>query len=102
MIENLIILIACHFIGDFPFQSEWFVSFKGKSWEVCVYHAAVYTATFVIFTDITMIFALILFVSHVIIDPLKARWHVLPYIWQDQLLHFVVINTCLFGGIALK
>jgi hypothetical protein len=91
VLSFIMILVACHLIGDFPFQSEWFVNFKGKSWEVNFYHAAVYTATFVLFAHIGLLFALLLLVSHFIIDPLKARWHIVKYVWQDQLLHYAII-----------
>ena len=30
----MLLLIACHFLGDFPFQPEFFVTNKGKSWEI--------------------------------------------------------------------
>lgn len=100
MLSNLLLLAACHLIGDFPFQSEWFVNYKGKSWEVCFYHAAVYAATFIIFAHAGWAFAVVLLLSHVIIDPLKARWHVVKTIWQDQLLHAAVIAVCVAVKIA--
>jgi len=98
--HNWLILIACHFIGDFPFQSEWFVTQKGKSWEVCFYHAAVYAATFVLFGDAGWKLASVLLVSHFLIDPLKARWHLVKTIWQDQLLHAAVLIICVCGRIT--
>ena len=87
---NFLIALACHFIGDYPLQSEWFVNMKGKSWEVNFYHAATYTALFVLM-GATQIQAAILCVSHFCIDPLKARWGLVKTIWQDQLLHGVVL-----------
>jgi hypothetical protein len=82
--------LACHFIGDFPFQSEWFVAMKGKSWEVNFYHAATYTAPFVLL-GVPPLEVAILFVSHFCIDPLKARWGIVKTVWQDQLLHGSVL-----------
>jgi hypothetical protein len=99
MLEQIILLAACHFIGDFPFQSEWFVNFKGKSWEVCLYHSLVYASVFAIFAHASLAFFLVLVLSHLIIDPLKARWGVVKTIWQDQLLHAGVILVCLLTGI---
>ena len=85
------LLIACHFIGDFPFQPEFFVVNKGKSWEILFYHCSVYAATFVIFAKISLWFAFLLLISHFIIDALKARYHIIKQIWQDQLLHGIII-----------
>jgi hypothetical protein len=91
MIEKILLLVACHLLGDFPFQSDWLALNKGKSWEVLLYHCAIYTATFVIFAHVGWPFALFLFTSHMLIDSLKARWHVVKTVWQDQLLHAAVI-----------
>lgn len=100
MLEQIVLLSACHFIGDYPFQSEWFVNFKGKSWEVCFYHSAVYASVFAIFAHASLAFFLVLILSHLIIDPLKARWSVVKTIWQDQLLHAAVIGISIAAGIA--
>jgi len=43
-ISTLLIWLACHFVGDFAFQSTWMSVEKGKSWEVNFYHCATYTA----------------------------------------------------------
>ena len=87
---NFLIALACHFIGDYPLQSEWMVLNKGKSWEVNFYHAATYAALFAL-AGATPIQTAILCVSHFCIDPLKARWGIVKNIWQDQLLHGVVL-----------
>lgn len=89
-------LAAGHFIGDFPFQSQWMVDNKGESWEINAYHALVYTATVFVASAIGS-FALsipalaLLLVSHFFLDALKARWGIIKYIWLDQLLHLLVI-----------
>lgn len=90
---NLLLLLACHFIGDYPFQPLYFVENKGKSWEINFYHAATYTAAFVVFAHVSWLAALILLVSHFVIDPIKARWHIIPVdkVWIDQILHILVI-----------
>ena len=90
--------IAIHFIADFPFQGDWLGTQKGKSWELMVYHCLIYSGTFVVFGDVSIQFAAILFVTHLIIDPLKARYKVVKHIWQDQLLHMaVIVFGCLMG-----
>jgi len=87
---NFLIALACHFIGDFPLQSEWIAINKGKSWEVNFYHAVIYTAIFVLM-GATPIQATVLCVSHFCIDPLKARWGIIKSIWQDQILHLIIL-----------
>lgn len=88
---TLLTWLACHFVGDFAFQSSWMALEKGKSWEVTFYHCATYTATFVLFAHSSTLATLILLVTHLIIDPLKARYHLITALWVDQLLHIVTI-----------
>jgi len=85
------LLLACHFLGDFPFQGDYIGHVKGQSWEAMMYHCLVYTATFIIFAKISLLFALILFSSHFLIDPLKARYGIIKRVWVDQLLHIIII-----------
>lgn len=94
--EKILWLLAGHLLGDFPFQSDWMRQNKGVSWEINTYHALVYTATMMVVAQIGGIYlpasALVLFfISHFLIDPLKARWKVVKNIWTDQLIHFAVI-----------
>ncbi|GCE16820.1 DUF3307 domain-containing protein [Dictyobacter kobayashii] len=90
-VTTLLIWLACHFIGDFAFQSAWMSMEKGKSWEVNFYHCATYTATFVLFAHPSLIATAVLFGTHFIIDPLKARYKLIDPIWLDQTLHIVTI-----------
>lgn len=74
---------------------------KGKEWETNLYHALVYTATIFIVAavgDITlpMWVVAMVFVSHFLIDPLKARWKLIKHIWVDQIIHLAIL-----GAIAL-
>lgn len=99
MITTLTVLFACHFVADFPFQGDWLGCNKGKSWELMIYHCLIYVATFVLFAHISTGFAILLFVTHLIIDPLKARWKVIKTIWFDQILHGLVIVGLMLSGI---
>lgn len=94
--EAILWLIAGHFIGDFPFQSEWMASQKGKSWEVNFYHALVYTATVFVVSAIggftlSLAAAAIILASHFFIEPLKSRWGIVKPIWLDQILHLSIL-----------
>jgi len=96
----VLIWLACHFLGDFAFQSAWMSANKGKSWEVNFYHAATYTAAFVLFASATPTAIVVIFLSHIIIDPLKARYNLIKPIWVDQALHFIVIFALLALQVA--
>lgn len=89
-------LIAGHFLGDFAFQSAWMSEEKGSSWEINAYHAATYAATMLVVMAIGGLYLPpaimgLFFISHFLIDPLKARWGIIKSIWLDQILHFMVI-----------
>ena len=88
---TLLTWLACHFIGDFAFQSTWMSIEKGKCWDVLFYHCATYTAVSVIFAHSTPMATAILVGSHFVVDALKARYKVIGPIWLDQLLHIVTI-----------
>ncbi len=94
--STLLIWLACHFIGDFAFQSTWMSMEKGKSWEVNFYHCATYTATFVLFAHTSLLATSIILITHYIVDTLKARYKVIGPIWLDQLLHVATLVLILF------
>ena len=91
--STLLVWLACHFIGDFAFQSTWMSMEKGKSWEVNFYHCATYTATFILFARpfLSLPAILVLLGTHYVVDTLKARYNVIGPIWLDQLLHILTI-----------
>lgn len=90
-LPTLLIWFACHFIGDFAFQSTWMSMEKGKSWEINFYHCATYTATFILFAHPSLLAIALIFVTHYVVDTLKARYKVIGPIWVDQLLHLLTI-----------
>ena len=79
------ILLLSHFIGDYVLQSDFVAKTKGENWWHLIVHCALYTVPFALSFGING--RLVgLFVSHIIIDALKARWHTISY-GADQLLH---------------
>src|SRR5438045_1396484 len=98
-VSTLLTWLACHFVGDFAFQSTWMSVEKGKSWEVNFYRSATYTAVFVLFAHPSILAIAILFGTHFVIDPLKARYKLIDPIWVDQCLHFLTIILILALGI---
>lgn len=109
--ERLLILVASHFLGDFPFQSEWMVKHKGKDfvvadpetgkavclakrYEVLLYHVATYVSTMYLFMRLagyhpTPQGLATDATTHFVIDALKVRG-VIRWIWLDQLCHLAV------------
>lgn len=95
-LQVLLLWLACHFIGDFAFQSAWMSMEKGKSWEVNFYHCATYTAVFVLFAHASPLATVVLLGTHFVVDPLKARYKLIDPIWLDQLLHILTIVLILY------
>lgn len=84
-------LLLGHFIGDFPCQVQWFVDMKGKSYEVMLYHCAVYSAVVCILGQLGWWAFIIILGSHFVIDNMKARLRIIKHIWQDQIYHILVL-----------
>lgn len=88
--EYMLKLIACHFLGDVAFQTQWLAQGKAVNWWIRLVHSATYTAPFILFTKTPTLGSLLLFLSHFVIDSLSAK-QIIPSIFIDQALHFVVI-----------
>ena len=89
MIETLFYLVLCHLIGDYLFQTDFIAKTKGSNWYHMLVHCGLYIAPFAFCFGITWQLG-ILFVAHMIIDPLKARYNKINY-WQDQILHYLLL-----------
>lgn len=88
MINLLIKIIMCHMVGDYVLQCDFIAQTKGKNWYHLFVHCILYCIPFAIMFGIDYKLAII-FVSHIIIDPLKARYNKITYT-QDQLFHYLV------------
>ena len=68
--------LGAHFLGDFILgQNEWVARQKGILWIAMVAHAAAYAVTFaVVGASSDWLSLTVLFVTHLAIDPVKARW----------------------------
>mgnify|MGYP000525181093 CR=1 FL=1 len=71
--NKLILLVFCHLVGDYVLQSDFIAKTKGSNW----YHLFVHWQLGVVF------------LTHCIIDPLKARYKKISYV-TDQVLHYFV------------
>ena len=89
MIHIIIILIFCHLIGDYALQTDFIAKTKGQNWYHLFVHCALYCLPFYIAFGLTWQLAII-FGTHMIIDPLKARYNKITY-WQDQAIHYLIM-----------
>ena len=86
--QLLVTLVMCHLVGDYVLQSNFIASTKGENAYHLFVHCALYTLPFLIVFGFTW-HAFIIFTTHIIIDPLKAKYHKLSYL-EDQVLHYAI------------
>ena len=91
---KIIELIYCHFIGDYVLQNDFIAKTKGENWYHLVVHCVLYSLPFFVLFGFTWQLSFI-FITHMIIDPLKARYNKINYA-TDQLLHYIVMLVYLF------
>lgn len=84
-----IILIYCHLLGDYVLQCDYIAQTKGKNWYHLLVHCALYTFLFYFLFGLNWQLAVV-FVTHIIIDALKARYKKINYV-TDQILHYLVL-----------
>lgn len=87
-------LIMCHLIGDYVLQNDFIAKTKGENTYHMFIHCMLYCLPF------TLVFnwwqLIVLYISHVFVDTLKARFNKITYI-QDQAIHyFILIILLLF------
>ena len=100
LLEKFVLLCACHVIGDFAFQTAWLAEGKKISWGINAYHAFAYTSPFVLLLlapaiGMTVAALAVIAGSHFVIDPLKARYGIIKWVWLDQFLHVIVLVALL-------
>lgn len=89
MIKIIIVLIFCHLVGDYVLQNDFIAKTKGENWYHLIVHCVLYSLPFFVFFGLTWQLSFI-FIMHMIIDPLKARYNKINYV-TDQLLHYIVM-----------
>ena len=102
MAKKLVVMIACHFIGDYPLQMDWMAKLKGKDSHALFAHVMTYTSVFALlmlvpWMDMSIQAIALICVSHAIIDPLKARWKLFG-LFVDQSLHIGILIFCVLMG----
>lgn len=88
MIEQIVKMVLCHLVGDYVLQIDFIAQTKGKNWYHLFVHCALYVVPFYIVFGFDYRL-LVLFITHLIIDSLKARWNGIEY-WEDQVSHYFI------------
>lgn len=94
MFETILLIIFCHLVGDYVLQSDFIAKSKGSNWYHLFVHCVLYILPFYVTFGLTWQLGFI-FVTHMIIDPLKARYNKINYV-TDQVLHYIVTLVYLF------
>lgn len=89
MIRLIITLIFCHLIADYVLQSDFIVKTKGTNWYHLIVHCMLYCLPFFVIYGLTWQL-LFIFITHMVIDLIKARYNKINYITY-QLLHYIVM-----------
>ena len=89
LVKIMLTAIACHLVGDYVLQSDYIAKTKGENWWHLIVHCFLYTVPFYVMFQWHWVMAII-FVTHIVIDTLKARWKIINYA-TDQMLHYCVI-----------
>lgn len=88
ILNNIFKIIICHMIGDYVLQCDFIAKTKGSNWYHLFVHCILYVVPFaVVFGLDWRVYVLLL--THLIIDPSKARYNKITYL-QDQVLHYIV------------
>lgn len=86
--ELLLKILFCHLTGDYVLQCDFIAKTKGENWYHLFVHCVLYCLPFYAVFGLTWKLTLI-FLTHVIIDALKARYKVISY-KTDQVLHYYI------------
>lgn len=96
MLETLIILLAAHFIADFPAQTNWMVKQKSKPHILLLHLIIVGAVAVILLGSVPPLLLAVLLGSHLIMDAIKVyafreETHDLPAFVLDQCVHILVI-----------
>lgn len=92
--DTILKLIFCHLIGDYVLQGDFIAQSKGKNWYHLFVHCMLYCLPFYVVFGLTWQLAVI-FITHIVIDALKARYKIINYV-TDQVLHYLIVLIYLF------
>ena len=90
---NCFLLVMCHCIGDYVLQTDFLAKTKGTNLYHLFVHCVLYLVPFAIVFGVDWKLG-VLFVSHFIIDILKAKYQKIRYV-TDQVLHYLILTIYL-------
>lgn len=93
MLEKTIQLFFCHLLGDYFLQTPYIAETKGKNSYHMFVHCSLYCFPFYLCFGLDQRILLV-FLSHFLIDTLKARYDRISVI-MDQTLHYMVLTIYL-------
>lgn len=82
-------IIFLHFFGDYVLQSSYLAQEKKRNWYLMGVHCLLYAFPFWMLFHVWIVG--FIFISHYLIDTLKARYQKINEL-QDQSLHFLVLG----------
>lgn len=95
LLEKIVKLIFCHLVGDYVLQLDVIAHTKGNNWYHLFVHCALYCLPFYIAFGWKWQLG-VLFVTHLIIDSLKARYNKISYA-TDQVAHYMILMLYLIN-----
>ena len=102
--ENILWILLGHYVLDYPLQSDFLATTKGKYWYSLFVHSMIYGLGIALIFKFLGVFAIwkaiVLVISHICIDHLKSHaknrdFALTRYLYIDQILH-MVINIMLY------
>lgn len=90
---NCFLLVMCHCIGDYVLQTDFLAKTKGTNLYHLFVHCVLYLVPFAIIFGVDWKLG-VLFISHFIIDILKAKYQKIRYV-TDQVLHYLILTIYL-------
>lgn len=101
IIGTIAYLLGFHYIADYPLQSDYLATTKGKEWYSLLVHCIIYS----VFTSLGLWFVnvytdwkfIVLLVTHIGIDHWKTtKPPENKYLYIDQLLHIIILFILYF------
>lgn len=91
---TLVTLLFCHLVGDYILQTSFIAGTKGSNWYHLFVHCTLYCLPFLAMFGYSW-GIMLLFVAHMIIDTLKARYTKISYP-EDQIIHYLTILVYMY------
>lgn len=85
--EKVLMLLFCHFVGDYALQSDFIAKTKGANWWHLIVHSTLYLLPFYVCFGVSAVL-LVTWIIHFVTDACKARYRVIGYI-TDQVVHLL-------------